>query len=83
MRAVIIAIAFFGISAAPAGAGNLELPTWYNKAEALVHSLLGEPPPDREIITPPPGIDPQMAVLPSGPPGEMPIIRPPGRLEQQ
>jgi hypothetical protein len=84
MRSAIAAIALLGVTAAPAGAETLDAPVWYDKAAALVHSLLGEPaPPDLEIIAPRSGIDAQMAVAPRLPRGEMRIIRPPSHPAQQ
>lgn len=82
--AVIGAIVLLGISAAPASAEKPASPPWYGKAEAVLRSLLAKPGrPDGDVIAPPGNIDPQMAVVPPGPRGAMPVIRPREPSERQ
>jgi hypothetical protein len=54
----------------------------YRRAEALVQSLFGGDPADREIIKSPGNMDPQMALAPP-PGGMMRMIAPPAKLTQQ
>jgi hypothetical protein len=78
-----------GISApAPAAAAESLCPSssWCARAESLLHSLMRRPEtPDRDdIIAPPPGIDPQMALAPTGGArAALRVIRPRDPSEQQ
>ena len=54
----------------------------YRRAEALVQSLIGDRPVDRNMIKPPGNVDPQMALVPPQG-GMMRMIAPPGKLRQQ
>jgi hypothetical protein len=86
MRAgVPAAIALMGLLAVrPAGATAACPQSWYRKAEGREQRWLGGPArADRDVVRPPPGIDPRMALTPPGPPGAMRIIRPRQRPEQR
>lgn len=84
---IAIAIAATSIGAASIGTaraqgcGDWE---WCRRGQALVQSLLGQPPaPSPEIIEPPADIDPQMAFAPPDPQGTMRVIRPPASADRQ
>ncbi|HVC57264.1 MAG TPA: hypothetical protein VND95_15010 [Stellaceae bacterium] len=78
MRAIFAAaLGLVAIAAGAASARSFDAPNWYKRGEAWVHSLLGAPPADHDIIAPAPGIDPQMAVVPPQSRGTMRIIAPP------
>ena len=85
MRAATLAlIALILVSAGRAEAANWCPLAWCSRAEALVRHWLGGPANrDPEIIRPPPGIDPRMALAPPGTSGTLRIIRPRAWPEQQ
>jgi hypothetical protein len=75
---VLVAAVFSGCAHAEA----LDARDLYRRAEALVQSLIGGHPADREIIKPSGNMDPQMALVPP-PDGTMRMIAPPGKPRQQ
>jgi hypothetical protein len=79
-----VVLALTSLPAGAAAAAPLCQQIWCREAEALVQRWLGRPVNGNpEIIRPPAGIDPQMAVVPPNPAGSMRIIRPRGRSQQQ
>jgi hypothetical protein len=65
-----------------AGAEALNACDLLQRAEALVQSLIGNPPAEREIIRPPGDIDSKMTLAPPGG-GTMRLLVPPERFRQQ
>jgi hypothetical protein len=78
MRAIVAtALILAGMAAGPADAAAWCPQPWCRKAEALAQRWLGRPVSrDNDIIAPPAGIDPQMALAPPRPGGTLRIIRP-------
>jgi hypothetical protein len=65
-----------------AAAEDLDAPAIMRRAEALVQSLIGNPPADHEVIRPPGDIDPKMALAPPGG-GTLQLVVPPERFRQR
>jgi len=84
MRRAMLAMVLIGLTAGPASATALCPQPWCQRAEALVQRWLGAPAAGSgEVVAPPKGIDPQMALAPPGSKGALRIIRPPDRSEQR
>jgi hypothetical protein len=82
-RIAFAVIALAAVSASQARAEMLDPRDLYQRAEALVQSLIGGRAADPEMITPPGNIDPRMALLPPRPPGTLRLIAPPDRPTQR
>ena len=79
MRCVALAATLLvAVSAGPATAKICDGPNWYRRVQSWVQLLAAGQMTDREVIAPPPNIDPKMALAPPGPHGAMRIIPPPG-----
>ena len=86
VRIGFAAVVFVAVSAGVAHAEALDAADLNRRAEALVQSLAGAlaggSAADREVITPPENIDPQMTLAPP-PGGRARMIVPPAQAPQQ
>lgn len=79
IAASVTVVGLILMAADPAGAISLCPQPWCRKAEAVVQRWLGGAiRRDPEIIRPPAGIDPQMALTPPEPRGVLRVIPPRG-----
>jgi hypothetical protein len=84
MRQTVLAMMLIGLTAGPAGAAPPCSQSWCRRAEALVQRWLGEPASrNGDVVAPPQGIDPQMALAPPGPQGALRVIHPRHRPQQR
>jgi hypothetical protein len=84
MRETVLAMMLIGLTSGSASAATLCSQSWCRKAEALVQGWFGEPASrNGDVVAPPQGIDPQMALAPPGPRGALRVIRPGDRPPQR